>query len=175
MDLQHNTRGQSRQMTVKLVGLVIALTIGAILIGSVMPIGINAVENDTNSLTQTTGVTNTNTLVDGKLNATVDSITVSTTDSATITITDLSQDPDQSISQSIDNQTSATYSFSSGDVTVELTDVDDSTTPSTATYTVSYQSDFGWNDSTKSLWGLIPVFLILGALVLLAGIVLRQM
>lgn len=162
-----------KQTTKKLVALVLALVIGGILIGNVLPVGINSVSDDqvTSSITQ--GVGNTEVIVDEKINATVNSVTVGTPDTATITLQDY--ETTNTVQHTVDNQSSQVYALDGGDVTLNLNDVDTSPTPSEATYNVSYPSDYGWDDSTKSLWALIPVFLILGALVLLAGITLDMM
>jgi len=162
-----------KQMTAKLVGLVLALVIGAILIGNVMPIGINAVSEDVTSSNTTTAVGNTDAFANNRINVTIDSAASGTPDTATITVEDtINGDSKQ---KTVDESTSATFGLTGGDVNVSVSDVNTSPSPSEVTYQISYPNEFGWNDSTKGIWQLLPIFLILAALVLLAGITLRQM
>lgn len=158
-----------KQMTVKLVGLVLALVIGAVLIGNVLPVGINETTQDnTYNLTQDEGTEYV--VVDGKLNSTVTASSAGS--SATIELKDV--ETGTTVSNSVNVGSTVTYTVEGNDVNVTVNSVT-SGTPNTVDVTYDVPPDYGWNDSTKSLWGLVPVFLILGALVLLAGITLRQM
>lgn len=161
-----------KQMTQKVVALVLALVIGAILIGNVLPVGINATtEDSTINLTQDEGTEYV--VVDGKLNSTVTgSDTTTDPDQTTIELKDV--ESGNTVSNTVENGSTVTYSIGGESVNVTVNDVT-SGTPSTVDVTYSVPPDYGWDDGTQSLWTLIPVFLVLGALVLLAGIVLRQM
>lgn len=155
-------------MTVKLVGLVIALTIGAILIGNVMPVGITeTTADDTYNLTQDEGTKYV--VVDQKLNSTVTASSAGA--SATIEL----EDADGStVSNSVNVGETVTYSISGDEVDVTVNSVT-SATPNVIDVTYDVPPDYGWDSASQSIWSLIPVFLILGALVLLAGITMRQM
>lgn len=162
-----------KQMTAKIVGLVLALVIGAILIGNVLPVGINAVEQNQTTANTTSQVGDTDTYASDRINVTIDSAASGTPDTATITVEDTING--DTVQKTVDNGTTASFSLTGGTVDVSVHDVDTAPSPSEVTYQISYASDFAWDDSTKSLWALIPIFLILGALVLLAGITLKQM
>lgn len=158
-----------KQMTTRLVGLVLALVIGAILIGNVMPVGINEVEqDDTINLTQDEGVNTV--VVSNKLESNVTASSAGT--SATIELTDV--ESGNTVSNTVNVGNSKTFSIAGESVNVTVNSVT-AGSPNTTDATYEVPPDYGWNDSSKSLWSLIPVFLILGALVLLAGIVMKQM
>ncbi|MFP4017838.1 MAG: hypothetical protein ACLFUH_01180 [Bacteroidales bacterium] len=100
------------------------------------------------------------------LNSTVTEID-SSEETATIEINDTETDGDP-ITETIDEDANATYAFDNGDVTVTLTEIEDDDT-----VMLKYQMDntFGWGDGAAQLFGFIPLFLILAALLFVVSYV----
>lgn len=152
----------AKQKVKAMVGVVLALVIAGVLIGYLLPIGINSVEQpETINQTQDVSVTYE---IDAQLNSTVTSVNDGV--NATVELYDESSDTTQS--QTIDVGNTATYSLPGGDVNVTVNSAT-AGSPDTADLTYEVPNDFGWDDSAKSLFGLLPLFLVLVPLVVVVG------
>lgn len=151
--MKRTARGQASPKTA--VAIVVVLSITAILGAFLMPVAINELEaNETVTINQSVSSTED---VNSQLNTTLDSIgTSDPTDNATYTL----QTSNQSVTNTIENGSSATFSFDEGDVNVTLNDVDSGTNSAEASY--EYPTDFGYSDGASALWGLLGLALVLG-------------
>lgn len=144
------------------VGIILALVVAGVLIGYILPIGIGAVNEPIQS-TQTQDIGETYN-VSSNLDSEVTSVTDGT--SATVALTDTEAGETQS--QTVNVSENGTYNLPGGDVTVTVNNAT-SGTPSTAELTYQVPSDFGWSSGAQSVYGLIPLFLILAPLVVIVG------
>lgn len=137
------------------VQLAVAVAVIAIVAAFLAPVAINEI-NGTNSATITQNVTAT-TNPTAELNATLDSIgTGGTTDNATYTL----EADGVSTTKTIDNGTTATFSFDRGDVNVTVNDVDGVNNAATSEF--EYNNDFSYSDGAQSLWELLGLMIVLG-------------
>jgi hypothetical protein len=158
----------AKQMANKMVGVIIALVIGGILIGYLLPVGIGAVNSPTNeTLTQDVG--STYGIASGQINTTVTSVTDGT--DATVELEHVEDGTTESNTVNVGSTTE--YSLPGGDVNVTVSEAN-SGTPGNATVTYEY-SEYGWSDGAKSLYGLMPLFLVLVPLVVVVGWAMRSM
>lgn len=139
--------------------LVVALVMGLIIIAAVLPVAMDAFyEDKSQQLTQDesetyqvaglieTNATDVNT-VDGE--ATIELNRSGTTASNTVA-----------------NGTTTTYTVDGHDVNVTVNDVS-SGTPNTATVTYEYSADAAWNGNTGDLYYLIPLFVMIGLVIVI--------
>lgn len=152
----------ARQKVKAMVGVVLALVIAGVLIGYLLPIGINSVEQP-ETINQTQDVSTTYE-IDAQLNSTVTA--VSDGANATVELTDLSSSTTQS--QTIDVGSTASYDLPGGTVNVTVNSAT-AGSPGTADLTYEVPNDFGWDGGAKSLFGLLPLFLVLVPLVVVVG------
>lgn len=157
----------------KILAIVIALTVGGILIAQLLPVAISSIsEDDTSTLTQDSGVEAV--VVDGQLNSTSSNVDTTTTpNQADIKLKDVESGNTESKTVGVGN----TKTFQPGDESVDVTldSVDTSASPNQTTISYSYPSDYGWDSGSKSIWALMPLFFVVAALIALAGLVLRAM
>lgn len=156
----------TKKQTSAILGVIIALMIGGVLIANLLPVGINEMQED-DTYNVTSGEGNEVVVIDGKLNATVTSTTIGSPDTATIELKN--PDSGNTATNTIDNGSTVTYTLDGESLNVTLNDVNDSPTPNESSYTVDVPPDFGWSDSSKTLWGLLPLFFVLVPLVVVAG------
>lgn len=136
------------------IAIVVALSVSAIVGAFLLPVAVNELEAD-ESVTINQSVSSTED-VNSLVNTTLDSIgTDDATDNATYTL----QTSDESVTNTIDNGSSATFSFTEGDVNVTVNDVDSGTSSAEASY--SYPTDFGYSSGASALWGLLGLALVL--------------
>lgn len=133
------------------VGIIVAILIGAILVGTLIPVGIGQVnDNDTTSLTQ---ADNTSYEINSRLTTNATNIDV-TGDQATIEI----NTSDETISKTISNQSTETYSFTEGDVNATVDSVNSN---SEVVVTYSYPTSFGWSTGSSAIFSLLPLIFVL--------------
>jgi hypothetical protein len=157
----------AKQKVKAMVGVVIALVIAGVLVGYLLPIGINSVtQSETINQTQDVGTTYE---IDAQLNSTVTSVSAGV--NATVELYDESSGTAQS--QIIDVGSTATYDLPGGDVNVTVNSAS-SGSPDTADLTYEVPNDFGWDDGAKSLFGLLPLFLVLVPLIVVVGWAMRS-
>lgn len=145
------------------VGIVVGLLVFGLLTAILLPVGVDAFASDR---TSDFNVTQGDTVdVTPQLNATVDSVTADT--DATITLaTD-----DQSIQNTINQGSNATYSFNEGDVEVEVTNAGSGF----AEFTVDHPDEFSMSDGAASMWNIIPLFMVLGAFLFVVRVATSEM
>lgn len=145
------------------IGIVIALAVIALLMAFLVPVGINSIEGtDSTSLNMTEGQTYT---VQQPLNATLDNTTDTTVD---LTLTDTESGDTQTIT-GLSEGTNTTVTLNGENITVENTD-------SYSGYAIvkfEYPQDYGWSDSAKALWGILPIIIILVAILFILGMGLK--
>lgn len=146
------------------VSLAVGLAVMAIVASVMAPVAIDEIEGQ-DSVTLTTAETETDD-VNGALNATLDDAVSGSPGHANYTL----QTDSQSITKEIDNGTTATYSFTRGDVNVTVDNVVDATN---ATATYEYNRDFAFSDGARSLWGILGLAVVLAILLYLIGMALR--
>lgn len=152
----------AKQKVKAMVGVVLALVIAGVLVGYVLPIGINSVESpDTFNETQDVSVTYE---VDAQLNSTVTSVN----DGVNATVELYDESSDTTTSQTIDVGSTASYDLPGGTVNVTVNSAT-AGSPDTASLTYEVPNDFGWDDGAQSIFGLIPLFLVLVPLVVVVG------
>lgn len=145
----------------KAVTLVVTLAVTALLAAFLAPVAINQLEADaSDTIRQDVGVTEE---VNAELNTTLDSVD-GTADSATYTL----QSEGQSITKTVDNGTTATYSFENGDVNVTVNDVNTGS-PGNAEATYAYDKDFAYSEGASSMWGLLGLAIVLALVLYLVG------
>lgn len=144
-------------------GLIMAVVIAGILIGNVLPVGMNAINEDR---TDTHDMAESETIeVATNLNATLDDVEDSsgdinltlkdTTTGSTYTVTDLAVGS---------NETKSIGDL--GDVTVYNEEQIDN---GNSTVMFEFSNDFGWSESTQSVYSILGIFLIVAILTALAG------
>lgn len=161
--MNRDTEGMMNAKTI--LGLILALVITGILIGYVFPIGMDAM-HDTNTVEK--DMTESSTYeITNELNSTLDdangtnnyvNLTLTLDNGDTYTVTNL------------DEGNSTVVSTSAGDMTVKAVSV---TSDTEATVSFEYDNDFGWDSSERSIYTILPLFLVLTILVALAGFVLK--
>ena len=150
----------------KILGVLIALLIGGVLVAQLLPVGINQV-NEPTVVNETIDNGTTETIISGKLNATVVETNASASpQNTTIQLTDLTAS--ESVTHTIDNDTTQTFALSGGDVNVTVTDIT-AGSPDTVSASYSVPTDFAWSDSSQAIWAIIPLFLVLVPLAVFAG------
>lgn len=133
----------------KAVGLVVALVVGGLLAAFLMPIAIDAISGP-EDVTNTLDTGETVTLQDD-LNVTLDSTTSGT--NATYTVTGGADSATTTVAVG-GNQT---VTVNGASVTISTSDA----TATNATQTIEYPTDYGWGGGAASLWGLLPMVLVL--------------
>jgi ABC-type Na+ efflux pump permease subunit len=151
-----------------MVGVIIALVIGGILVGYLLPVGIGAVNSPTNeTFNQEEGVTYE--VAGGQINSTVTTSSAGST--ATIELVDT--ETGDTVSSTVNVGETLEYELSGGTVNVTVDSVN-SGSPNTVEGTYEYQN-YGWSDGAKSLYGLMPLFFVLVPLVVVVGWAMRSM
>lgn len=149
------------KMAKTVVGVVIAATIGAVLLGAVFPVGINfMVSDDSTTLTQDNGTSYT-------VDEFETNVTDVTSSGATIEMTH----DGSTVTNTVSTGSSTDYSLPGGTVNVTVDSTDTSTTPDQATVTYTYDTTFGWPDAVALIFNSLVYFLILLPLAALAAIV----
>lgn len=161
-----------REMTA-LIGVIVAITFGGIIISALLPVGINQInEDDTYNQTLVEG-TETE-IINGKLNATVTSSSTTTSpDQATIELKNVVDD--NTASNTVQNGTTTSYTLDGETINVSVTDVDSTVSPNETTTSITVPPDFGWSDTSKTIWALFPLFFVLVVLLVVIGWAMRAM
>lgn len=147
----------------KAVGLVVTLLVASLLGAVLLPTAINAMSG-TEEATFTQDVDETVELQPG-LNATVTGVTDGT--SATYTI---EAGGDTVTGETVSVGSNSTVTVDGTDVTISPTEA----TTTNATTTYEYDGTYGWGSGAGSLWGILPVLLVLGLFLYVVAIALRQ-
>ena len=139
-------KGSDMAVAVLVVGLLVAFLLPAAISG------FNDTQETTIEMEEGTEYHVTSTL-----NATATNVTEGT--EATYELTD--SDTGETVTQTVD--VGATESVTINDETVDIT-LDETPTATTAVTTFAYPPDYGWSSGSSSMFGLIPLFLILAVL-----------
>lgn len=158
----------AKQMANKMVGVIIALVIGGILIGYLLPVGIGAVNSSTNE-TVDHEISVTEQIASGEVNATVTNVI----DGASADVELEHVEDGTTVTNTVSVNTPTEFSLPGGDVNVTVQSASTGT-PDTATVSYEYKN-YGWSDGSKSLYGLLPLFLVLVPLVVVVGWAMRSM
>lgn len=133
--------------------IAVAVLVTALLAAFLAPIAIDAFnEPASNTISHTEGVTYE---VTTNLNSTATTVDA-TNSEVTIELNDTAENT--VVSNTVANGSTTTYNMPGGDVNVTVDNIEDSTN---ATVTYHYPDDYGWSGGASSLWGLIPLFLVL--------------
>jgi hypothetical protein len=159
----------AKQKVKAMVGIIIALVIGGVLIGYLLPIGVSSV-NQPDTVNQTQDVGTTYQLKSGLINSTVDSVTDAT--DATITLEDTESGTTEQNTINVGSTTE--YTLPGGNVNVTVNSAS-SGSPGNASLTYEIPNDYGWGDGAQGLYGLLPLFIVLVPLVVVVGWAMRSM
>lgn len=155
----------AEQKSQKIVGVVIVAVIAAVLLGSVLPVGVSAIVGD-DGVTVTHEENTTETVKEGHLSANATNINTST-DEVELTLTYQDDATEQvTLTGTGDN---ATVSFDGYDVTATLNSV--SSGPQ-ATVHYGYPTSLGWPAAADSIFSSLVYFIILLPLGALAVILI---
>lgn len=166
MELLKDRRAQSMRSGVS---LAVAVLVVAIMVAVTMPVALNNLSEPAS--TSFTGVSEGNTVdVAAGLNATLDNVTNSTSPSTiNVTVTDTDTGSTSSVTN-LDEGNSSTVTLEGEDINVTNDNVSDG---STADFTVAYPIGYGWGSGAKSMFDLIPLFLMLAIVIFFVGIAMR--
>lgn len=154
--MPRSPKQMGRQGTAIILGIVVI----GILLGYVLPIGIGAVTNPTEEVTFTQDV---NTDVD--INPLIVSNVTEVNDGVNATVELTDSDTQSTTTATIDQGSTQTLTLEGNDIDVTV----DDTTATSATLTYVIPSDYGWDSGSQSLFGLIPLFLVLVAVIAVIG------
>lgn len=149
------------------VAMIIGIAVAGILAAFLLPVAVNEIEgNETFTTTQDTQSPNES--VNAVLDANLTGATTGSPDTATIEL----NNNGTTESNTIDNGTETAYtSLPDGDATVGVEDVNSGN----ATFNVTYSRDYAYSDGASTVWGLLGLALVLGALVYLLKMALGGM
>lgn len=159
----------AKQKVKAMVGIIIALVIGGVLIGYLLPIGVSSV-NTPATVNQTQDVGTTYQLKSGLINSTVNSVVDAT--SATITLEDTESGTTEQNTVNVDSTTE--YTLQGGNVNVTVNSAS-SGTPGTAEISYEIPNDYGWGDGAQGLFGLLPLFIVLVPLIVVVGWAMKSL
>lgn len=148
-----------------ILGLVLTLTIVGLLIGLVLPVGLNSM-NEYNETEIAMGESSTYE-VTNELNATLDDAnTTNTYVNLTLTL----DNGDTYTIEKLDVGDTETVDTSAGELKVTAVSVDSEIE---ATVNFEYKDSFGWDSAERNIYGTFTIFILLVVLVVLAGIALK--
>lgn len=151
MTLDMGNRAQMAGNTNRILAVVLAVALMAILGAFLGPVALDALNQDRSvTINQTTSSTEE---VHARLNATLDSVDT-TNDDATITLT---YDDGSSETNTVSNGTTTTYTVNGFDVNVTVNNVE--TGYAEATY--DFPQDMAYSDGARGLWGLVGLTVVL--------------
>lgn len=154
------------QMATKVMSAILAVVIAGILIGYVFPIGLNAANSGgTANLTQ-----DVNTQYD-VTDSVVSNVTGVSASGANFTVNDTDTAESASFTD-VSAGNSKTLSWQGGTINVTVENVD--TSADTATLKYEYPQTYGWDNAETDIYGLLPIFLVLVPLGVLAAFVMRS-
>lgn len=157
----------ANDMASKVMGAILAVVIAGILIGYVFPIGLDAANEDPSvNITQDV---DTDYRVTGEVVSNVTNVSASGAD-LTLNDTDTTESTSYTDLSAGDTKT---VSWQGGEITLEIISVD--TGADTAEVKYDYPQDYGWSDGESQLFDILPIFLILVPLGVLAAYVMRSM
>jgi len=143
------------------VGKVVVAVVALLIVSAIVPMAMNAFfDEESATLTQDEDVTYT---VAGNLQTNATDVD-GTNDEATIELT--RTNTGTTVTNTVSNGTTTTYTLDGYDVNVTVDDVDTSTTPNTTTVTYEYPKEAAWDGIVGDLWDLIPIFVIIGLVLL---------
>lgn len=137
------------------VGLIVALSVFGIVAAVMLPVGVDAMVDDTD--VSFTGISQGSTVEvkTGTLNATLDNVGDTGTN-ISVTLTDVDSGNTLSLTN-ISQGTSQTGTLEGETLRVRADSVDGST----ADFTVSHPVEYGWSSGAVSLWNIIDLILVL--------------
>lgn len=137
------------------VAIAVGILVVGILVAFTLPIAINGMTDaDSNTFNQSVGET---VEVTNNLNAALDSSNATTGD---ITVTLNDTDVNSAKTLTVSQGQNSTVSMPDGDVTV----YNQEARANSADIKYEYPKDYGWNNSSSSLYGLLPLFFVLAIL-----------
>lgn len=150
----------------KMTKIVLGVVVAGLMLGYVFPVGLNAINE--NPTYEVTADENVQTQITGPLEFNVTSSTVGS--SATIEL--INTDTGDTESQTINEGNSVEYNnIDGGTVNVTLEAVNsggETTAPNVIGITAETGTGFGWSGASKSIFGVIGIFLVLVPLIALA-------
>lgn len=159
--MRGDTRGDTSAM--KVVGLVVALTVGGLLAAFLLPIGIEALNgDDTRTIEQQFG--------DGfePVGSGVESNLTDTNTTASTASYNVTYDGDYQ-EVTVDEGSSSTVTVGGVDVTVSP----ESIATSSATSEYTFSNTVGWSSGAVALWGILDVILVLAVFLFFIGVALK--
>lgn len=153
----------------KVLLLVVALTIGALITAFVLPVGIDAVVDDS---TVTVNQTEAETIeVTEGLNATLDDVDDGNGD---IDVTLNATDPGAGSATLTNISTGDNKTATLEGETITVTN-EKKLSNTNAEVTYAHPPDYAWSGGAQALWGILDVIIVLAVFMLLVGISLRAM
>lgn len=147
--------------------IVIVLAVTALVAGFLLPIALDTMNDDkTVSITQDNGTTEA---VNPELDATLDDVSSGTPNTATYTLAS----GGESVTNTIDQGSSADFDFDRGTVTVTVDDTTLATTDS-ATATYDYPRDFAYSGAARSMWGILGAIIVLCVVLFVLSYAMRK-
>lgn len=145
----------------KIITAVLGVVIAGILLGYVFPVGLDAANQD-----PTTNITQNVSKDYEVTNEVVSNVTGVSSSGANITLNDTNTAESASYTDLSAGDTK-TVNWQGGDITLEVISVD--TSANTAEVKYDYPADYGWSDSESQIFDILPIFLVLVPLAVLAG------
>lgn len=144
---------------------VVGLALGMLIMGSVVPLGMSAMQSDdVHTITHVQGASYD---VKGNLDARATNVSQS---GGTVDV-ELT-DGTQTTSFTVNDGGSYTATIDGAEVDVEVEKINSDTE---AQVTYSVPQDYGWSHGASNLWNILPMFAIIGLLALLAGYAMRNL
>lgn len=133
--------------------LVVGVLVVGVLMAFILPVAITSFNDDSErTINQSTSQSYE---VTSDLNSTVTGVTAGT--SATVELNHTADGT--TVSNTVNVGSNTTYSMPDGDVTVTV----DSSDTGSAVVSYEYPDTYGWSDGSASLYGLLPLLFIVGA------------
>lgn len=146
--------------------MVVGILVVAIMFSYLLPVAIDGMtEDETNTLNMS--VAGNSQEVTANLEANLTEIDqTADPDEIHVDLNDTSPSGNSATLNDIGVGSNKTATMTDGDVTVHNVEVHDS---GNASVRFSYPQDYGWSDGSSSLWGLIPLMVVMTALLLVIG------
>lgn len=153
------------------IGLVVALTVASIMAAFLLPIGIDAMVDDTD--VSFTGVAEgeTNEVISGSLNVTLDTINDTSNNNVDINVTLTDVDSGNTLVLTNINEGASANGTLEGQ-TLTVTNDAVAADETTADFTVSHPIQYAWSDGAQALWAILDVILVLALFLMLIGMAL---
>jgi len=162
--LANDAKAQTDGKAIAAVSLVVALLVVGLIGALLLPVAINEVTgNETVTI-------NSSTSDEVEVNAVLNSTVTATTDGTNATI-ELNVSDGGSTTKTINQGSSATYSFDRGDVNVTVNQANSGS----ADVTYAHPKEFSFHDGARALWGILDIIIVLGLFLFVVGLALAKM